>query len=654
MKIIIALLSLLLSTNSLSKETTVPPEMFFSYPDMVTATLSPNGEKITAIRIIEREQHLVLISTDSLNERILLSPKKYAQKDAVIRKIVWLDNRYLAVQFSELRKGVEDLLDSKISRRLLIIDTHSTANKNNVLSVRTKGWIAHPQPQSPGKFLYAKSGAHSKIYSITISELSPDNKKLGKLDKIDGGQFKKSNELISIEGYATRWFWGNDNKIRASLSYNRKQELKLTLFDENQKKTVDYSIKNKDGAEQNKYLMPIAVANTASAFYCLDFNETENRSVYRVDFSKDSQELVHEISAYEIIDLLISDTGDLLGVQVQKDGAIAYEYINESKNIRDTSSITTNSSALVSVYDVSDDATRLLAYTESHKSPGEFVLLNKNIQRIRSVGKRIPKLSNKFKTTLITGALEVDDLSIPYLLTLPEPTSAKPYPLVVMPHGGPIGVHDDHYYDQATHFVNANGYAVLRVNFRGSSGHSAALKEAGTKEWGGKMLSDIHGAVVQVLTRGDIDSQSVCAFGFSYGGYASTMLAIQHPNTYKCAVTVGGVSDVNLFLNSPNSSASQKKWLKEHVGDPASDYDYLKTISPVYIVDKLTSPILVAHGLEDRVVDVEHAYRTKMMLKKHNKEFEWYLDEKSGHHFSNPEHNISLFAKIIEFLNRNI
>lgn len=640
-----------LSINGFCSERNARPELFFSYPDMVTAALSPNGQNIAAIRIIDGFQTLVLIPSIKAEEATLLTPEKYTQKEASIRQLVWLDNRYLAVQLSEIRKGIKDLLDSKISRRLLILDTYSKDPQQRVFSVRTKGWLAHARPGEKGTFLYAKSGVYSKIYKISISDLALDSKNLGKLDKIDGGQFKKSNEIISISGYVTRWFWGHDQEVVSALNFGKKRKLKLTLFDENGEMTTEHAIKESESKEE-KRLIPIALTDEQDTFYCLDLNEEESRSVYRVNFSTEKVDLAYEISAYEILDLLISRSGELLGVQVKRNGSIAYEYINDDTSIQAFNKTKKETPTLVSIYDSSADNSLLLAYVESHNTSGKFVLLDDKKDTIKTIGEKRPRLSNIFKTKLIESSFDSDGLKIPYLLSLPHTSISQPYPLIVMPHGGPIGVHDDRYHHTGSHFFAANGFAVLRVNFRGSSGHTSALQKAGKKEWGGKMLSDIHTAVEEVSKRKDIDSERICAAGFSYGGYASSMLIINHPDTYRCAVSVGGVSDVNLYINSPGSTEEQEKWLKEHVGDPESEYENLKSISPAFNLSQLKGPILIAHGFKDRVVDVEHAYRAKVMLEKYDKTFEWYLDEESGHHFSEPKNRILLFSTIIDFLKR--
>jgi dipeptidyl aminopeptidase/acylaminoacyl peptidase len=132
-----------------------------------------------------------------------------------------------------------------------------------------------------------------------------------------------------------------------------------------------------------------------------------------------------------------------------------------------------------------------------------------------------------------------------------------------MPHGGPIGVFDHRYFDLDTLFLASKGFAVLRVNFRGSGGHSKALEDAGEQQWGNLMLVDIKAATDKVITRDDIDADHVCVFGMSYGGYAATMLAMQHPERYRCAISYAGVTDLNLYLNAPELNKRQDAWLRK-------------------------------------------------------------------------------------------
>jgi dipeptidyl aminopeptidase/acylaminoacyl peptidase len=256
----------------------------------------------------------------------------------------------------------------------------------------------------------------------------------------------------------------------------------------------------------------------------------------------------------------------------------------------------------------------------------------------------------------VQGNVQVEGLDIPYLLSLPtgKAIKSKTHPLLVMPHGGPIGVFDSAFFDPSIQFLNANGYAVLQVNFRGSSGHSQALKEAGKKQWGKLILNDIHQVTKEVVQRDDISSRKVCLFGMSYGGYASTMLLIQYPDVYRCAVNVSGVSDINLYLNSPYLTGRQIAWTREYIGDPLHSYDELKTQSPVYNVGKLIRPLLIMHGEKDKIVQVEQAHRLRKALDVYERPYEWKLFPDMGHSFNEKKQAIELFSKALEFIGKNI
>nr|WP_256489392.1 alpha/beta fold hydrolase [Pleionea sp. CnH1-48] len=227
---------------------------------------------------------------------------------------------------------------------------------------------------------------------------------------------------------------------------------------------------------------------------------------------------------------------------------------------------------------------------------------------------------------------------------------SQPMPLIVMPHGGPISVFDHRYFHSETQFFAANGYAVLRVNYRGSSGYSFLHKEAGKMQWGNMILEDIYRATQAVANRKDIAADKVCLVGMSYGGYAATMLTIKYPELYKCAVNIAGVSDVALYLNAHNMTKKQDVWAKEYIGDPVADYESLKSISPVYKIQGLKNPIFIIHGAKDSVVDIEHASRLKLMLDKHNKSYQYHIIEDGGHHLGDAKASIDLFVRVLTFL----
>lgn len=631
---------------------TVKSSLFFSSPNMITARISPEGEKIVVIKLEQKSYTVVLLNGQGETQKTLFNAKEYDENEIAIRDLQWIDNRYIAVQLAEVKEGIEDLLDTQISTRLLIIDTkEDISEEKKYLTVRTAGRLVHPLPDVDGVFLYAKGGAYSKIYKLSVNGLMPDRKSVGKLDRIDGGQFARANEVRSVNGYALRWFLNSKGDVEAVLNINREKKIELVEFGEEDKGkplfSWDFLSGDKD-EESVKHLIPIALADEKHSYFCVDIEEEERKSLYKVNFDTGARVLVYATNAYKIIDILQDDKNTLLGVKVLRNSYIDYEYIDHEAEAKEK-----NNGELFSIYDANLAGTRFIAYEEAHNIPGRFLLLDEQLEMPRIIGYVYPQLVSKFDSVLHEGSVSVENLKIPFFLNLPS-GAKQPAPLVVMPHGGPLGVFDTPYFDLVTQYLVENGFAVLRVNFRGSGGISRKFEDAGKRQWGELMLEDIYQATVSVATRSDIDRERICVFGMSYGGYAATMLLINHPELYQCGANIAGVSDVNLFVNSPQLSIDQQVWLTEAVGDSETEIERLNSISPVFNASRLQRPLLVAHGEKDRTVNVEHAFRLKLMLDKFEKNYTWYLDESSGHHFKDDVRRQALFDKVIGFLHRHI
>lgn len=635
---------------------------FFSAPEMTAAELSPGGRHIAAITHKQGTQKLILINSESGAEGTLLNLAEFSEKNANIRAITWIDDEHIAAQFSEVKKGVKDLLDTRHVQYLLVIKLPEPASAAvEIFRVRTSGWLVHPLPDQADTFLYAKSGPYSKVYKINISKLGRHGQKLSKLTKKDGGQFTKSNEVASVRGYATRWFINQHGAVAAVLSYRENRDLVLNVFDGDGEPRVLQTWPHAqlsgqpyaDTSPLRQRTFPVAMAAEEDTFYCLDFAEEEERSVYKINYASDEDTLVFETASYKIIDLILRQPDNtLIGVEVLRDGGIHNIYLdNRQQGIATHSASAAEFQSLVS-HD--GEGRRSLLFREGHSQPGRFVLADRHTGKERLIGSHYPHLVDRLSSRLIEDSVLVEGLEIPYLLTLPDEKHTPPYPLIVLPHGGPIGIFDHRYFDLETQFLAASGYAILRVNFRGSSGYTAELKEAGRKQWGKLMLVDIHQAAIQAVANPEVDGDRVCAFGMSYGGYAATMLAIQQPAFYRCAVTVAGVSDLNLYLNGADITAKQDAWLKEYVGDTEAEYDQLKAISPIYLVQQLQRPLLIVHGARDEIVDIEHAFRLKLMLEKSQKPYSWHIFPEGGHGFSDQRERSLLYAKAMQFFSRNL
>lgn len=245
-----------------------------------------------------------------------------------------------------------------------------------------------------------------------------------------------------------------------------------------------------------------------------------------------------------------------------------------------------------------------------------------------------------------------DGLVLPSYLTLPVGRSERPMPMVLNVHGGPWA-RDAWGYDAEAQWFANRGYACLQVNFRGSEGFGKSFVHAGDREWGGKMLDDLLDAVQWAVDNGIADPEKVAIFGGSYGGYACLAGLTFAPDVFVCGVDIVGPSNLITFLQSiPAYWEPMRKLLDQRVGKVDEDEAFLKSRSPLFHVDRIQRPLLVAQGANDpRVVQAE-SEQMVAALREAGKTVEYMLFEDEGHGFARPENRLRFYAAAEEFLQR--
>jgi len=246
-----------------------------------------------------------------------------------------------------------------------------------------------------------------------------------------------------------------------------------------------------------------------------------------------------------------------------------------------------------------------------------------------------------------------DGLALHGLVTLPPGKGEQKLPLVVFPHGGPIGQLDRWGWNADAQFLASRGYAVLQVNFRGSGGYGDAFQKAGYREWGGKMIDDITDSVRALISNGTADAGRICIYGGSYGGYAALMSAVREPELYRCAIGYAGVYDLPLLFGDSDVTESQigKRYWQDSIGkDPA----FLEEQSPVNRLDSLRAAIMIVHGKEDFRAPYSQAKSLRDALERRKIPYEWLVKDNEMHGFYDEANRTELFEKIGAFVDRHI
>lgn len=246
-----------------------------------------------------------------------------------------------------------------------------------------------------------------------------------------------------------------------------------------------------------------------------------------------------------------------------------------------------------------------------------------------------------------------DGLPLHGFLTLPLGRPARDLPLVLVVHGGPWA-HDSWGYSPQVQFLANRGYAVLQVNFRGSSGHGRRHTRAGIGEFAGAMHEDLLDGVDWATARGIADPERVAILGASYGGYAALVGAAFTPERFAAAVDIVGIADLASFLRSlPPVSRPylRSNWLT-FVGDPEDPAQEAEMLarSPISRIAQISTPLLIAHGAHDARVQRTESDRIVASLRERGVAVEYLLADDEGHGFGNPENEIRLQRAIAEHL----
>ena len=198
---------------------------------------------------------------------------------------------------------------------------------------------------------------------------------------------------------------------------------------------------------------------------------------------------------------------------------------------------------------------------------------------------------------------------------------------------------------------------MIEPEFRGSNGYGQALFRAGWKQWGGAMQDALADALKWAVGQGWVDGARVCIAGASYGGYATLLGLVRHPDLYRCGIAWAAVTDPRLLYSSDwNDTSDEAKQfgLPAMLGDPVSDAAMLAAASPLAQAERIKAPLLLAFGGEDRRVPLEHGTRMRDALTAAGHPPEWVLYPDEGHGWLKLENRYDFARRMEAFLDRNL
>ena len=319
-----------------------------------------------------------------------------------------------------------------------------------------------------------------------------------------------------------------------------------------------------------------------------------------------------------------------------------------------------NGDVIITSRDAADDKWTVAAAPSD--APSALWLFDRKTKALTRLYTTRPELEGKLLAPMLPVEIKSrDGLPLVSYLTLPVGTDPKgdgrptqPLPLVLFVHGGPWA-RDVWGFSSVHQWLANRGYAVLSVNFRGSTGLGKSFTQAGDLQWGRKMQDDLLDAVNWAVTHGVTTKDKVAIMGGSYGGYATLAGLAFTPDAFACGVDLFGPVNLNTLLKTtPSYWAAQNRIMFRRMGDPGTPdgQAVLKERSPLYAAGAIKKPLLIGQGVNDpRVNQAESDQIVTAMQAKHIP-VTYLLFDDEGHGFQRPANNLAFFGASEVFLHQ--
>ena len=309
----------------------------------------------------------------------------------------------------------------------------------------------------------------------------------------------------------------------------------------------------------------------------------------------------------------------------------------------------------VYITSLNDDENKCLVRTYSDRSLGAIYSYDVDSKELNMIQEMSDWLNPEHMAPMKSISYQSrDGLTINGYLTLPVGREAKGLPVVVNPHGGPWA-RDNWGYNSEIQFLANRGYAVLNVNFRGSTGYGRKFWEASFKQWGRAMQDDVTDGVNWLIEQGIADPERIAIYGGSYGGYCTLAGLTFTPDVYACGVDYVGVSNIFTWMAGiPPYWEPYREMVYEMVGHPEEDSLMLAQASPALNSDKIKAPLFVAQGANDPRVPLLESDQMVEVLKSNGVDVEYMVKDDEGHGFRNEENRFDFYGAMEKFLDKHI
>ncbi|HEX2541856.1 MAG TPA: prolyl oligopeptidase family serine peptidase [Caldimonas sp.] len=599
----------------------VPMESFFKLPQFIGAMLNPSASHLAYIREVDGRWNLVSMDVAS---RKLTSVAGYDRADVV--EFHWLNDRRLMFRLGDARVGVAD------NR---VHGWYAADLDGGKLLTLSEGLVSEMGGLGPNRGLPARAWFYSRARSgdpddfiaVQYAE-SPFRSTLLRINSRSG-----QRALVEPGGLTNVVDWALDWKDVPRAAVTRQGDRQQTFIRDDA--STPWRKVGEGSVYDNAAVVPVRF-DKAGALFVSAYQGNDTASIYRFDWAKGAPEPKPFVTVkdYDVSSgLLFDKEGKLIGVRYEADQEGSHWLDPAWKTHQETVDAAL-AGRVNRLSGVADGPILVRSYSDA--SPPRYFLYEPKAKKLSLLGNSMPWIDEKTqaRSDVIRYAAR-DGLTIPALLTLPRGAEAKNLPLVLLAHGGPNVRGIDWEWNRERQFLASRGYAILEPDFRGSLGHGWKLFRSGWRQWGLAMQDDLADGVQELVKRGMVDKDRVCIAGASYGGYATVMGLIKHPEVYKCGISWVGVTDIDLLFSvgwsDLGNSAESRLGMTVLIGDRDKDKEQFRATSAIAQAARLKAPLLLAYGGADVRVPYDHGQKLHSALRPHNDKVEYIEYAVEGH-----------------------
>ena len=616
-----------------------PLEYFAMRAVVSNVSVSPDGKHLALMKIQSKDGDPIIEVYDAADlDKV---PFRMDANPMEIEFFSWVSDRDILFRArQQVRKRIEGFNQGVYEYKWGMLDVER--KKLRSFSAE-RAQIVGVLPDKPNKVILAiaEGGADGPGAKLNAAfrplaywelDLRRGTKKLLIRGKISLGQ-------ISFDADGNPWLGrGFDEGTDEYVWYHRKLGEKgwRDVLRHSEDSFEDFWVAGYDVDDPNKLFVVANRGNNTSGLWTYDVDSGEYEAVYRRS-DVDIAGVVGHSNGWEHPDRIV-------GVAYNK-GRFHYEWFDELEGAtRDQLRGIVPNAYNVRISSRSRDGNTMVIANTGPRDPGSYYLLKDG--RFRIVGGQQPMFESDMLADVEFITYEArDGMQIPAWVTIPN--GEPPFPLVVLPHGGPF-VTETVSYDKWAQMLANNGYMVLQPQYRGSFNYGLDFNQAAfadVSQGGRAMQDDKDDGALHLIEQGLAEKDRVAMFGWSYGGYAALVAASRTPQVYQCVIAGAAVSD-------PTMQVNYIRWRMR--GAPSEQWiDYWdKAVSPLDEVEKVNVPMLIVHGDVDQRVPIDHARKYLKLLDEHEKPYQ-YLELEGADHFYNTlfyHHQETFFGKMIDYL----